>query len=100
DRLFLTFPRDSAQDGPRPRILEPGLRNGAVWSGWTEPGETKTVTYRVRVPGTAPVRAVLRLDSTPGGVLRREIELGGGGASHWPACTSMVIIRPCVCGVP
>src|SRR5690606_15484290 len=60
DRLFLTFPRDSAQDGPRPRILEPGLRNGAVWSGWTEPGETKTVTYRVRVPGTAPVRAVLR----------------------------------------
>ncbi|HEX6309389.1 MAG TPA: M14 family metallopeptidase [Longimicrobiales bacterium] len=77
DRLFLTFPRDSAQQGPAPRIVEPDLRNGAVWSGWTEPGRTKTVTYVVRVYGTEPVRANLRLDSTRGGVLRREIEIGG-----------------------
>ena len=75
DRLFLTFPQDEAAE-TRPRIVEPDLRGGAVWSGWTEPGQTKTVTYRVRTYGTAPVRATLRLESTRGGVLRREIEIG------------------------
>jgi hypothetical protein len=31
------------------------------------------------VYGSEPVRANLRLDSTRGGVLRREIEIGPGG---------------------
>src|SRR5690606_790343 len=76
DRLVLTFPRDGAPAGRAPRVIAPTLRGGAVWSGWTEPGETKTVTYRVRVYGTEPVKAALRLDSTRGGVLRRDIEIG------------------------
>jgi hypothetical protein len=78
DRLFLTFPRDTANaDARTPRIVEPSLRGGAVWSGWTEPGQTKTVTWRVRTYGSGPAAATLRLDSTRGGVLRREITLGG-----------------------
>ncbi|HEX2167977.1 MAG TPA: hypothetical protein VHG09_12155, partial [Longimicrobiales bacterium] len=77
DMLNLSFVRDTAAAGTAPRIIEPDLRGRAVWSGWTEPGETKTVTYRVRVYGTEPVRANLRLDSTRGGVLRREITIGG-----------------------
>lgn len=77
DRLVLTFPRDTAGDARAARIVEPELRGGAVWSGWTEPGQTKTVTYRVRTYGTEPVRAKLRLDSTRGGVLRRDIVIGG-----------------------
>jgi hypothetical protein len=75
DRLYLTFARDSAQDGRAPRVVEPDLRGGAAWSGWTEPGQTKTVTYRVRVYGDRPVRATLRLDSTRGGVLRRDVQI-------------------------
>ncbi|MEX1182799.1 MAG: M14 family metallopeptidase [Gemmatimonadota bacterium] len=73
DRLYLTFP-----DGPRrePRIVSPDQRGGAVHGGWTDGGETKTVTYEVRTYGNAPVTAELRLDSTRGGVLRREIQLG------------------------
>jgi hypothetical protein len=79
DRLNLSFVGDTAADSRAPRIVEPDLRGGAVWSGWTEPGQTKTVTYRIRVYGSEPVRANLRLDSTRGGVLRREIEIGPGG---------------------
>jgi hypothetical protein len=78
DRLHLSFDRDTTDGARAPRVVEPDLRGGAVWSGWTEPGQTKTVTYRVRVYGTEPVRANLRLDSTRGGVLRREIEIGPG----------------------
>ena len=76
DQLRLSFPRDTAAGARAPRVLEPETRGGAVWSGWTEPGETKTVTYRVRTYGSEPVRANLRLDSTRGGVLRREVEIG------------------------
>jgi hypothetical protein len=76
DRLFLTFPRD-VPAGRAPRIAAPALRQGAVWSGWTEGGQTKTVTYRVTTYGTEPVTAELRLDSTRGGVLRRSIQIGG-----------------------
>jgi hypothetical protein len=79
DRLSLSFVRDTADDSRAPRIVEPDLRGGAVWSGWTEPGQTKTVTYSITVYGNDPVRANLRLDSTRGGVLNREIEIGPGG---------------------
>jgi hypothetical protein len=81
DRLYLSFGRsdDEPADAVRPRIVEPDLRGGAVWSGWTEPGQTKTVTYRVRTYGSAPVTANLRLDSTRGGVLRREVGILPGG---------------------
>jgi hypothetical protein len=76
DRLYLSFDR-AGQAGRAPRIIEPDLRGGAVYSGWTDGGETKTVTYRVRTYGGAPVTGELRLDSTRGGVLRRTVELGG-----------------------
>lgn len=79
DRLHLSFVRDTTEGSRAPRILEPDLRGGSVWSGWTEPGRTKTVTYRVRTYGTTPVRANLRLDSTRGGVLRREVDIVPGG---------------------
>jgi hypothetical protein len=77
DRTFLTFARDTAQGARAPRVIEPTLRGGAVWNGWTEPGQTKTVTYRVRTYGTEPVNGTLRLDSTRGGVLSRPITLDG-----------------------
>jgi hypothetical protein len=34
------------------------------------------VTYRIRTYSAAPVTANLRLDSTRGGVLRREVTIG------------------------
>jgi len=74
DRLFVTFERG---EGRAPRIVEPALRNGALWLGWIEPGQTKPVTFRVRTYGGTPVTANLRLDSTRGGVLRRALQIGG-----------------------
>jgi hypothetical protein len=71
----------AAQQAPRmqpgqARILEPALRQGAVWNGHANPGETRTITYRVRVYGDQPVTGTLRLDSTRGGVISREVTLG------------------------
>ena len=74
DRLFVAFER---VEGRAPRVVEPSLRNGALWLGWIEPGQTKPVTFRVRTFGTEPVTANLRLDSTRGGVLRTSVQVGG-----------------------
>lgn len=76
DRLRLSF--EGTGGGARaPRIVSPDLRGGAVYSGWTDGGETKTVTYRIQVYGNQPVSGELRLDSTRGGVLRRTVQIGG-----------------------
>lgn len=78
DALTLSLPASlTAGEQPRARVLEePGMRGGTQLAGWTEPGETKTVKFRVRTYGTGePIRASLRLDSTRGGVLRRELEI-------------------------
>jgi hypothetical protein len=77
DRLYLTLPGGAAAAQGRGRIIEPSLRQGAVWAGHTDPGQTKTVTYRVRVYGSEPVTGTLRLDSTRGGVISREVVIGG-----------------------
>jgi hypothetical protein len=62
-------------ESPRVRMVEP--RGPAIDSGWTEPGETKTAAYRVTVRGDGPVTATVRLLSTRGGVVEREISIGG-----------------------
>jgi hypothetical protein len=47
-----------------------------VRAGWTEPGQARTATFRVRTYGaTEPVAAEVRLDSTRGGVLRGAVTI-------------------------
>jgi len=45
--------------------------------GWTDPGETGSVTFEVTVQGTNPVEGTLQLLSTRGGVLRHRVTIGG-----------------------
>jgi hypothetical protein len=78
DAVTLTLPRElTGTTGARAQVLtEPGMRGNTRRAGWTEPGQTKTVKFRVRTHGvTEPFRASLRLDSTRGGVLRGEAEI-------------------------
>jgi hypothetical protein len=75
DRAFLRLPATATRgDRPAATILEPGMQ---IMAEWTEPGETKTVTYQVRTRGGSPVRATVEVLSTRGGVLRGEVEFGG-----------------------
>jgi hypothetical protein len=62
-------------DTPRVRMVEP--TNPSISSRWIEPGETRSETYRVTVRGSSPVTATIRLLSTRGGVVEREVSIGG-----------------------
>ena len=63
-------------DGARVEIIDPQTRDKTRYTGWTEPGETKRTTFRVRVRGGEPVPVTVRVLSTRGGLLEREIRLG------------------------
>lgn len=63
-------------DGARVEIVDPQTRDKTRYTGWTEPGETKRTTFRVRVRGGEPVPVTVRVLSTRGGLLEREIRLG------------------------
>ncbi len=78
DRAQLRFDEELTEGtSPRVRIIDPGTRDKARYEGWTQPGETKRTTFRVRTYGNEPVTADVRVLSTRGGVLEREITLGG-----------------------
>jgi len=100
DAVTLTLPRElTSGEQPRARIIVDGAtlggeermggpgpsgRGGArgparsqtISAGWTEPGQTRSVKFRVRTYGAQdPIQVELRLDSTRGGVLRGEVEI-------------------------
>ena len=101
DAVTLTLPRElTSGERPRARIIPDGSavradqprggpgrggpgaaaasggRAQTIRAGWTEPGRSKSVTFRVRTyGGQDPVRADLRLESTRGGVLRGQVEI-------------------------
>jgi len=47
-----------------------------VRAGYTEPGETKHVSFEVRLYGLESVEVKVRVLSTRGGLLEKTIELG------------------------
>lgn len=63
-------------DSARVEIVDPQTRDKTRYTGWTEPGETKRTTFRVRVRGGEAVPVTVRVLSTRGGLLEREIKLG------------------------
>ena len=78
DRAQLAFDDELTKGAtPRVRVVEPAVRDKTRYAGWTEPGESKTTTFQVRVGGRDAVTATVRVLSTRGGVLEREITLGG-----------------------
>jgi hypothetical protein len=78
DRARLEFaPELTRGAAPRVRIVDPAVRDRTVRAGWTEPGETKEVTFTVRTYGAGPVEGTVNVLSTRGGHLRAPLRLGG-----------------------
>jgi hypothetical protein len=79
DRAVVAFD-DEVDEGPdaRVEILRPEWDSDTVEVGWTEPGETRTATFRIRVRGDEAVTGTVRVLSTRGGVLEQAFTLGAG----------------------
>ncbi len=77
DRVQLEF-ADSLTKLERPvvRIVEPARRDKVIRAGWTDPGERKTVAFRVRTYGVPGVEVTVNLLSTRGGKQSRAVRLG------------------------
>lgn len=68
----LTTGRDA-----RVRIVSPGRTDKTVYAGFTDPGETKAATLRVRVAPGGAVDGTVRVLSTRGGTFELPVRLGG-----------------------
>jgi hypothetical protein len=80
DRVQLRFPGGMTGGAtPQVRIIEPAGRGNTDFTGWTEPGETKTTTFQVRTYGVPGARATVHVLSTRGGVVQQEVVLGQPG---------------------
>ena len=62
-------------DTPRVRIVTPETRDKKLRAGWTQPGESKEVTFQVRTYGREPVEGTVHVKSTRGGHLRAPLRL-------------------------
>ncbi len=78
DRLMLEFDKALTKgfENAKVQITSPELYDKTLYTGYTGVGETKTATFRVQLNQNEPVKAKLKLLSTRGGYLEREITIG------------------------
>lgn len=77
DRVRLEFDRELMdRRAPQVRIIDPEGTDKTAYAGWTEPGESKTVTFRVRTYGIPGAEGTVHVLSTRGGVLKAPVRLG------------------------
>jgi hypothetical protein len=62
---------------PTVEIVEPRWRGDRMELGHTQPGDTQTAVFRLRVRGDEPVEGTVRVLSTRGGVLEAPLRIGG-----------------------
>jgi hypothetical protein len=76
DQARLRFdPELTTGVSPRVRIVDPSRTDKTIYAGYTEAGETKGVTFRVRVGPGDPVEGTVRVESTRGGVVEAPFRL-------------------------
>jgi hypothetical protein len=77
DRVRLEFASDLMREGEEQvRIVTPSGRNKIISAGWTEPGETKSVTFEVHTYGLPGVAGTVHVISTRGGLVKLPLVLG------------------------
>jgi hypothetical protein len=77
DRVRLQFDSTLVQrDDPVVRIVDPSTRDKVTRAGWTDPGESKSVSFDVRTYGVPGVEGEVHLVSTRGGLVKVPLVLG------------------------
>jgi hypothetical protein len=76
DRVELEFDKPLMEKpNPTVTILEPSTYDKTVRAGYTEPGQSQSVRFKVRVNGTDPVEGKAKLLSTRGGYIEVPFKL-------------------------
>ena len=74
DTAKIEFPEELVNQG-KVEVVEPSLRSKDIEAGWLEPGQTRTVAWKVRLKDVEQVKAEVSIHSTRGGVDRRDIKI-------------------------
>lgn len=78
DRLMLEFDKELTKGFENAKVIltSPETFDKTIYAGYTDAGETKEAIFKVKVNQNEPVKAKLKLLSTRGGYVEREITLG------------------------
>lgn len=78
DRVVLDIKREllSGYEDAEVMITSPSTTDKTIYAGYTDAGETKTATFRVKLKEKKVVEATVKVLSTRGGYLEKKITLG------------------------
>ncbi len=78
DRLKLEFDKDLTKgfEKAQVKILTPTTYDKTIYAGYTEAGETQKATFLVQLNGVKGAKGTLKVLSTRGGYIEREVILG------------------------
>ena len=78
DRVVLDIKREllSGYEDAEVIISSPSTTDKTIYAGYTDAGETKTATFRVKLKEKKAVEAIVKVLSTRGGYLEKKITLG------------------------
>lgn len=77
DRVSLDFDKELTKgyEAAKVKIISPELYDKTIYTGYTDKGETKSVSFKVTVEGDDPVTGKIKLSSTRGGYFEQEFKL-------------------------
>ncbi|MEN2281217.1 M14 family metallopeptidase [Algoriphagus sp. SE2] len=77
DRVSLSFDKELTEgyENAKVQIISPELYDKTIYAGYTEVGEKKSVTFKVKVNTDQEVKGKIRLSSTRGGYFEKEFTL-------------------------
>lgn len=78
DRVSLEFDKELTKgyEDAKVQIVTPALYDKTIYAGYTEAGETKSAKFVVKINQSEPIKAKVKLMSTRGGFVEREITIG------------------------
>lgn len=78
DRLQLSFDKvlTKGDDKAQVQIVNPATFDKTIYLGYTQPGEQKTASFTVKLNGIKGAKGKLKVLSTRGGYIEKEITLG------------------------
>ena len=77
DRVSLDFDKELTKgyENAKVKIISPELYDKTIYTGYTDKGETKSVSFKVTITGEEAITGKIKLSSTRGGYFEQEFKL-------------------------